>query len=753
MSVKTRATYSWGGDKKNKQLGFMENDGIEILKILDNDTFYGESVRTKERGFFPANYVDCDLIKEELKHLKPASPQNTALKIKKDNYFPPSSLRKQEKSFSSTASTPNSEDSYITKATSFFNSSEVPTKPFNSSYVQQVLNSSTQSTDTNVSSVFGHSDLSATSAGSYIRHKEDFEAKLQNMKTSSSAYSTKTRNALNEILEQQDKKSKSKIFSGFFRSKTSDEPTFDEKLYLSSIEKMSQLKFSEKSFSEDSRSSSASTLKSAMTLNTVSDLERTKSVGGEERAARAKRVLREQPDLILKPQTFITDVNCEKRNNTKRIRSYNLDLVDYTNVDKNISKLNHGVYDTPERFALNVIAKQYKSPLERVRAIYIYLTKTFTLRSKKNEIISTKRMFESHKMHEIMQTCSCTPHQLTWIFFMMAQAVGIETEIILGYLKHPFLLNETVTDSRKKLILNHSWITICIEDEYRFIDVILGNPTNDIAYNNREIWDVHGVRDFYFLTRPFNILNTHTPHHIDQQQIVPPIDIVAQLSLPPMYPHAAMNGVNLHKFNSAVFHLKHYELYDFELEIPFDYDIQAEVVPYDQEFTKCSTFVQIYHKKGKRLAHFQGIMSKNCPAGFICVTGKNEFSKKWHLLMSIPCFHKGKWKELDWVNTVPGVNGIDIYIKEPKVKHLRLGQHHFDIRMYVSDELAHDFKINRSGGSKIALFNPARKICDAPYNGGKLQGTFNLDQPGSWVIGVLDLKKKRWKFVAEWNVS
>ncbi|TID13528.1 hypothetical protein CANINC_004886 [Pichia inconspicua] len=722
MSVKTRATYSWSGDKKNHQLGFMENDCIEILKVLDSDLFYGESVRTKERGLFPANYVDCDLIKAELERLKPTSSRETITEMKKQTF-----------------------------AHSDFNDTEL--NKFSTSYVQQVLNSSTQSTDTHVSSLFGHSDLSATSAGSYIRHKEDFETKLQSLKTSSSTYTPKTKNALNDIIEQQEKKSKSKFLPSFLRSKSLEEPSFDEKLYLSSVEKLSQLSFTEKSFSEASRSSSASTLKSNMTLDSTSDLERTKSVGGEERAARAKRVLREQPDLILKPQTFITDVNCEKRKNTKKSKRYSLFSIDYTYIDEQISRTKREIYDSPEHFAVNIIAPKYKTHLEKVRAIYMYLTGTFTLKPQESETISTKRMFESHRLPEIMQTFCCTPHQLTWIFFIMAQAVGIECEIILGYLKYPFTLNEAVTDTKKKLILNHSWISVCIEDEYRFIDVILGNPTNDIALQNRGIWDIHIVRDFYFLTRPFDILKTHTPHHIDQQQIVPPIDVVAQLSLPPMYPHGTINGVELYKFNSAVFHLKHYEIYDFELKIPFDYDVQAEVIPYNKEYSNCSSLVQIYHRKGKRIAHFQGIMPKNCPAGFICVTGKKEYSKHWNLLMSIPCFHKGKWKELTWVNTVHGINGIDIYIKEPKIRHLKLGQHHFDIRMHVSEELESELNVNRNGGSKIAFFSPSRKLCGAHYYNGKLQGTFELDQPGSWVIGVLDLKKKRWKFVAEWIVS
>lgn len=743
-SIKTRATYSWGGNTKKKELGFMEGDVIEVLQVINKDIYYGESHRTKMKGFFPSKYVECDLSPDRSRSstptyegsISPSSSKNTS----SNSLF---TLKKNDKSFSSTLT--SELPALRNKEQALAIPEARQSKKFSSSYVQQLLDASTISTDTNSSSVFGHSDFSATSAGSYMGHsrRDEYDHKLQSMMNSNSNYNDQTRKALNEIIEKHEKKKQPKLLGKFFGNKGDDGPSFDDKLYLSTVEKMSQISFKEDFIP----------LQTSEKLNPThnTQLERTRTLSGHSRGQRYKRILKEQPELILKPQKSITNVNYEARDPTF-VRNYNIDSIDFSRVDKFVHHVEYDPYETIQKFTKSVILKHFESEVEISRAIYVYLINNFKLVNKKNEKVSTKKMFESEKISEIMHSTICTPHQLTWMYYIMAETAGLDVKMILGYLKFPFVLNETVTDSKKRLIINHSWISIQIEGEYRFVDVALGNPTNEFATKYPDIWDPISTSNFYHLTRPFHLVYTHSPRYIEQQYIVPPIDVVSQLSLPPLYPHAIIAGVKLHKFSYGLLHLRDHELYEFELEIPEEYLVKGEFKPYDQSFECCDSLVQIYHYNGRRIARFQGIMSKNCPAGFISVTGKHEFTKEWNILMSVPCFHVGKWAALNWVKTVPGLNGVDVYIKEPKIKDLELKEQTFNIVVNSKTEYFNQVKRFFAGSFKVGLFPPNKQIIELDItDNNSYIGNVNVNVPGNWRLGILDVNMKRWKVIAEWE--
>lgn len=760
LPYKTRATYSWSGDKKSQQLGFMEGDVIEILKIVNEETYFGESLRTKVKGFFPADYVECDLVIDE--QSMPSTPISSS-SSKNASFNSLYTLKKQD-TFSSQNSQQLEPLFQTNKNRDSINSNSQLNKKFTSSYVQQLLDSSTLSTDTNSSSAFGHSDFSATSAGSYMRHKEDYDCKLQSMMSQSHSYNDLAKKALTEIIETNDKK-KPNLFKNLLGYRVDDEPSFDDRIYLSSVEKMSK-KVSIPDFLEhDHHNSSNSSGHNHLSKHSVSssslssyiiptdNLERSKTVSSSCRKYRKFRTSIEQPDLILRPHKAITDVNREAQDLSTKIKRYDIDSFDCSKVDCYMSKIKHDPYESLERFTEKYILRKFSSQLEISRAIYYYLTRNFKLIKRDGERISTRKPIDSDKVHEILHSKRCTPHQLNWLFHMMAETANIETEIILGYLKHPFILNETITDAKKRLTINHSWLSIKIEGYYRFIDVTLGNPTNEIAQNYSNIWDENSITEFYFLTRPFHILTTHNSRYIDHQYITPPIDVVAQLSLPPLYPHAIISGISLHKYTSSIFYLKDSELYDFEIEIQSDYVIQGKFKPVDDSYEPIDSFVQVYQKNNSRIAHFQGIMSKNCPAGFIYIIGRNEFSKNWNLLVSIPCFHVGKWLPIHWVNTVSGLNGVDVYIKEPKLHHLKLGEQKFDIRLFAKSNYFKEIKELYHGVMKIGLFPPNKQIIELNVYNNESINVLNLNKVGEWRLGILDLKNRRWKVIAEWYVS
>lgn len=790
--IKTRASYSWSGNRENNELGFMEGDVITILQIIDETRYYGQSQRTNLKGYFPSKYVLYKQSSNTRENLslttsQPSTPTKSTISstpstpIKFNSSLSLFTLKKKNKSSSSTLNTDYNLSlvSNSTPATDFkeytsnnnntntnnnaydnYNNNsnddknvEDSSKKFKTSYVQQLLDS-TSSTNTGTSSTFGHSDFSATSAGSFIRHKQE------NQDLDNSIYinkdSTLINKSLNDIIEKNElkneSKNKSKLFKNLLGSNNKEvSTTFDQMLQLSVAEKKNFDNLNSTSFGI-SKSCSLNSL--SIKNNQENDLQRTKTITGHERGQRSKRTLMEQPDLILKPFDSITDLNFSARSDLSINRKFNysIDSIDYDKVDNYILKLVHDPFLSPETLVTGKFLKKFKNELEILRAIYIYLATKFTIINKLNEKMSSKKMFEYYKIPEIMHKCQCTSHQLTWLFYIMADAANFKVELILGYLKYPFELNETITDSKKKMIINHSWISLEIENEFRFIDISLGNLTNNLFKANSNIWDINHNLKFYFLSKPFDIFYTHTPRYIDQQFILPPIDIIVQLSLPPIYSHGISSNIKFHSYNSSIFYLNDYEIYDFELEIPKDFIVEGKFKPFDNSFENKNSFVQYYFKNDLRIAHFQGIMSQNCPAGFIFITGRNHYNKKSNLLLSIPCFHKGKWKDLEWVKNIPGLSDVDIYLKNPKNYNLTKGKNLFDIRINCKTEWVEKIKKIFNGNLKIGLFSPNMKLIELNIENKRFKKFIDLNAVGVWKLGVIDVKHLHWKIIAEWQV-
>ncbi|GMM29555.1 Cyk3 protein [Martiniozyma asiatica (nom. inval.)] len=765
MSIKpfkTKATYSWGGDKKNGELGFLEGEVIEVLGVVRKDRLYGRSMRTKLSGTFPSSYVDTSNQKSELKNsyseesisssrlaTPPRSPQSRSpvrkspsrndspLKSLVHSHSTPT-LKKRDHGSSSTLNTDFSRDSQYGSFTTFTDeSAPLPPKhndlsqtKFKSSYVQQLLDS-TLSIDTQNSSYFGHSDFSATSAGSFMRHKEmEFESRLHNAIGQQDENSTRAK--LNDILERNEKGKQGSFLKKIIGQKSQQGPSFDDLVFLSSVEKLSVMepnndKFSSSVFESVKNNDSSDSL----------DLQRTKTLDGTERAKRTKRVLEEQPDIIIKPHKCISNINDDEEGIVSN--SYvNFEEVNYEYVDNWINNLPFDDQIIPQDVVKNFINKKFTTDLERARAIYMYLTTKFTIYETIEEPLSVKRMPGFQKISEIMKNQRCTSHQLVWIFYLMAVNAGLEIEIILGHLKYPLQLDQTLSNPKTKLTLNHSWICMDVNGEFRFVDPTLGNRTNQLS--TKSIWNPNTASDFYYLTKPKSLLFTHTPRHIDQQHVTPPIDPMAQLSLPPLYPAFHFSGVKLHKFNTSMFHLRDFDVYQFELEIPNDLEICAHFRPSDHNLPVQNALSQIYHKNGLRIANIRGILPKGCPSGFILVLAREDKEEEdgWELLTSIPAFHTGKWKQLDWVK-IDSVDG-DLYIKEPKLHQIKKGLVSFNIQMWRN-------------WKKMSLFTPSGKSINLDIKDNSIIQTININESGIWKLAVPDHKRKVWKVAAQWVVA
>ncbi|KAF6013793.1 hypothetical protein HII13_001040 [Brettanomyces bruxellensis] len=810
---KVKAVYSWGGQDRSKDLGFIEGDIIEVLRVGQNGhIYYGKSLRTKLFGNFPSKYAKVLHIQESpsshsLNGLKNSArldneaysrmnASTPSLHTIKASYY--DSLRSD-----SQLSSPENSEIFSLNHQSYSYSdyedqkvksntktdeevlSQLPPVPpkhrvkascssldssaslslgkeARSSYVQQLLNS-TSSADTNSSSAFGYSDLSATSAGSYTRHK--------NQRNSSIIDQNKNKNVA-KLFDETENENHAGFFKKLLGRDKNHKPSLDEKIFRSSQEQLTDRGMETSSIPMNLSKDLELREQKLNRKKLDHELDRVKSLSGRERARRKSRALQEEPGLILQPHRFLSNVN--KNELISEVKhNFSLDSTPLAHVDRYIDEI------PPERcidldaMVHRRIEIHFKTRLERTRAVYTFLATKFQLVESPDEKLSTKVMPGADSLKEILFSRKCTAHQLTWLFFLMASALGIDTEIILGHFKKPFEYDDPSSSTRRGLLtLNHSWVSVLLEGEFRLIDVALGNPTNtvvanDLSLNSGSILEEYF--DFYFLAKPLELIYTHVPLHVDCQHVVPPLDPLAQLALPPLYPSFLQSGLRLYKFNQAMFRLQDLEVINFDLEIPSDFEIKAMVQPLDEDnYSAEKSFVQVYWKSGRRLAKIKTVLPPNCSIGFLTCYGRasvneSDIQDKGHyslktfrdnysnfsLLVSIPCFHKGKFNEVDWcrINPLPvSISLHDIYIKEPQTYNLLLGRSYtFNIKVYsrAEGQISEEFRCMLIAPS--GEFSEFQKIVDEVWEVRK-----TLRECGEWRLVVPNENTGKWHVYSKW---
>ena len=565
---------------------------------------------------------------------------------------------------------------------------------------------------------------------------------------------------------------------GFFRKllgrDKNRKPSLDEEIFRSSQEQVGDRSMESTNIPSASYRDSELRGQKHKNRNTqYLELDRVKTLSGKQRARRKSRALQEEPDLILQPHKFLSNVN-KNELVSETGHTFSLDSTPLAHVDRYIDQIPlEGCMDL-DAMVHRRIGVHFKTKLEKVRAVYTFLATKFQLIESSDEKLSTKVMPGADSLKDILYSRKCTPHQLTWLFFLMSSALNIDTEIILGHFKRPFEYDDPCSSTRKGLLtLNHSWASVLLDGEFRLVDVALGNPSNaivanDLSLNSGSILEEYF--DFYFLAKPLDFIYTHVPLHVDCQHVVPPLDPLAQLALPPLYPSFLQNGLRLYKFNQAMFRLQDLEMIDFDLEIPSDFEIKAMVQPLDEDnYSAEKSFVQVYWKSGRRIAKIKTILPPNCSIGFLTCYGRAsandaEIQDKAHyslktfrdnysnfsLLVSIPCFHKGKFNEIDWcrINPLPtSVSSQDIYIKEPQIYNLLLGRSYtFNIKVHSrrEDQNSEEFRCMLIAPS--GEFSEFQKIANGVWEFRK-----TLRESGQWRLVVPNENTGKWHVHSKWR--
>lgn len=702
LPFKTKAIYSHSGDKSLGFIGFMEDDVIQVTQIYDENTFIGISLRTRLQG-----------------------------KILKDHLLiPPHVNLKHHHSSSSTLNTDFTQMSNYGGSHTNTDSTHTTPPPtpkheekFKSSYVQQLLASSITETEKS-NSLFGHSDFSATSAGSFMRHKEFKQSNIDLIDSTGNPLRDRLNSALLDVELNRNKR------SGFLQrimGKSLDrELSFDESMIIS----MERHTLDDSTVGDDSMMTMGSGTIVNSGMNGREDVEfnlvRSASINGRERSKRSKRLSEYQPDIVLKPHEFITEFN--KNETIPNYPKRKPNEIDEEQVDKIIRYFlnNNMTLDA----ICSILLKKLSNELERHKALYTYLTH-FKIQESILEKVSLKRMPNFDKLSEILINRQCSNHQLVWIYYIISNKLGFDVELVLGYYKHPFQFDESLTDSRTKLSINHSWISLQFNGALYFTDPILGN-SNHV--------------DDYILMKPFEVVSTHIPMHIDQQHITPPIDPIVQLNMPPNYPKFNNLGVKFINFNTSLFHLRDFELFDFKMKIPQGVEVNAYFQAFDKDMypTTIPLVQMFFNEKNEKIANIKGILPQFCPSGTLNIEGKLQDDDKFEILTSIPVFHIGKWKQIKWVKV--DNSNVDrfgsCYIKTPKIYKLPLGY-----------EQRFRFKLSNFTPNKLVMVSPRNKKHSFQIVSASVNESLDMDEAGIWKLCIPDHERNVLKVIAQWKVK
>lgn len=208
------------------------------------------------------------------------------------------------------------------------------------------------------------------------------------------------------------------------------------------------------------------------------------------------------------------------------------------------------------------ICRPHRSDVQRARAIFTWVA----------ERIAWEEDFEGHiDTRRVIQTKRGCSEEIAVLVRDMCYAVGLQSEVVRGYLKGP----GEVLDLDTLANPNHWWNAVIIDGEWRIMDCSLAGPTHPKrgAYSSATS---QVAEPWYFLARPMEICYTHIPLLPEQLHIVPSIPHQILIALPFACPTYFKNTVELSEFDTSILHLENLEMTHLHVTVPEDVECVAE---------------------------------------------------------------------------------------------------------------------------------------------------------------------------------
>ena len=510
-------------------------------------------------------------------------------------------------------------------------------------------------------------------------------------------------------------------------------------------------------------------------ITVKSQVNRSRTLTKYEKHPRYMRALEDNRDLILHPQDSIysglntneTKMGTSSGTLALKMSEMNCDYIDQM-TKKRCSKDNTLKLST---WATTTFSARYGTPLEKLRGLYIFCTEMFYLVDDNG---GSDFSSEPTNLNEILHQKYCTPYQLTWLFKRLANVLGITCEIVIGFLKTP-------GNDNTEFKYNHCWLRVLIEKEWRFVDVILGNVTNPIhAFINNHKRKT--ADDSYFLVEPLKFIYTHIPPREFEQHIVPSIDQLSALYLPLVFSSFFENDLKLHNYSTALSYLEDSEIYECSLEIPNDIEIFASVVatPDNNDETMAQKYSEMNlaltqikkHKpeSGRRIAVIKAVLPPGASKGSLYIhsglRGKQVSIANVHpLSILIPLTHRKEEMKFEFVIRVPSENvqNVETYIKEPQNRYLFVNneynfsiiQNPYDGVIYTDNRTVVEDNRSRNKRQTMAIKSPSGKLYEMKkqypnMTYGTWDACINFKEEGIWTGLIKADSGIGWCVFAEW---
>lgn len=561
------------------------------------------------------------------------------------------------------------------------------------------------------SDVMNLSELSATSAGSFMRHKyekdlQQSQSRMKGMAINEDIYDS---TMVEEDAEYDGLgvESKSDVMSAVFEdTKKANGNIFKKLLKRSTQEQLNPIE---------------QRLQRQDEIDLVSykmDINRMNSLTSKEKQGRTKRVVKSEANLIVKPLDYISEINTNETTGFNQgsgecaTDDDNNDFLDLSLMP--MSKIDAFIANYDIRYDLNdfisdVSVKFHNSELEKIRCVLLHMCKFHVIEEEGEGGGGHATAGISQvkpKLKEVQLKGEASIFQINYIFKKILDALRIPCEIVLGFWKKPneFYHNE-------QYVINHCWLSVLVEDKFRLIDIY--NFENPSICNLQDV----GYNEFYFLAQPLSLVSTHIPSIIDLQHVTPPIDPSIAFYLPRTYSGFYANELSFHNFNNALTRLKDLEICELELYVPTDVELFT-LVKTSKLTTNDLSLCQIKWVNHRRMAKIKAILPKNESIGVLQIFAgpkglQKHFDNIHQLSIVIPLTHQGSNRQTKFAQRFPTVQSQlnDLYIVKPQANKLLLKTtYQFQIEQYPSQGLRHAHELSSSlPDFKIVIESPLGK--------------------------------------------
>ncbi|KAH3676493.1 hypothetical protein WICPIJ_009073 [Wickerhamomyces pijperi] len=582
-------------------------------------------------------------------------------------------------------------------------------------YFQNSLNSNSSS------AMFGMSDFSATSAGSFSRHRYEEQLRLSQMNNSASGN--------NLLVDERKVKNGRGFIKRFFGGGSNDRGVGDATPALPFNILGGANKENLNGTNEEMQ----------LWLRSKAELHRSATLSIEDRKLRERRIRETEGEVILEPHKGISKFNENEvlfGSDDSHLKVLDLEGIDFQEVDISSENLDWNLFHSNAQAGPEGIIRglgRFRTRIEYVRAIFKFCQCYFDVCVDSPTISSDKDLlYTRDDIVRFIQQRKIDSLSLAKVFKSLIDLLKLPCEIVPGVMKLP-----TVP-------VRHYWNTILISGEWRMVDVWTPNIHNPQSREFISDYYTNGQNyaDFYFLNQPLSFIHTHIPISYEHQHINPPINDRIAHQLPPCFPAFFQNGLEISRFNNSLTRLQDSEMFELDLKIPNDIELNTTVLTPKGVFD-CNSLCQVYWSQGQRYAKVKGCLPAGDSTGFINISvgikGIQLTPVNPHALaMVIPMTHSGNASQFNLLTRMPHYSTSstnDLYVKQPQNRVLVCGTD------YIFNVLSHAFaNSEQSSRFVIAIETPSSRVIrlDVKSTSNDIDGyvnwskTLRCDEIGIW---------------------